>query len=185
MYTDAEIIMKLKKGDEVAIQFIVEHYSHKLLRVALGICGDVQVAEEVVQDALLLVCRRVHSFEERAALGTWLYRITVNQAKNRMRGAWIRKIVVWDEGKMNLLRAQETNEPEIVAIRCETQQEVLTSLLQLPVKYRDVLVLYYLEDMTIAHISQILEQPEGTIKSKLARGREKLRAIIESKEVSS
>ncbi|MCR3921988.1 MAG: sigma-70 family RNA polymerase sigma factor [Firmicutes bacterium] len=171
MLTETELIKKLKKGDEQAIGILLSRYSDRLLRIALGICGDRQVAEEVVQDTMLQACRKIHGFEEKAALSTWLYRITVNLAKNRLRNNWFGRVIPWEQEKMNTLVAPTAEQPEHEVIHDERRRQVLHDLQQLPAKYREVLVLYYLEDLSITQVSHILEQPEGTVKSKLSRGR--------------
>lgn len=179
MYSDEQQVMELKKGNELAVEALLAHYGNRLLRTAYGICGDLQVAEEVVQDTMLQVCRKIHGFESRATLATWMFRITINLAKNRVRGSWLHRLAVWDEGRMHAIPAPMKMQPETSALREEQRSEVLCCLQSLSVKYREVLVLYYLEEFSVQEISRILEQPEGTIRSKMSRGRtllkEKLR----------
>lgn len=179
MYSDEQQLMELKKGNELAVEELLERYGNRLLRTAYGICGDLQVAEEVVQDTMLQVCRNIHGFEARSTLATWMFRITINLAKNRVRGSWLQRLAAWDEGQVNAIPGPMKMQPETSALREEQRSEVLCCLQSLPVKYRDVLVLYYLEEFSVQEICRILEQPEGTIKSKMSRGRvllkEKLR----------
>ena len=154
MYIEAELIRELKKGSELAVAVLVERYSDQLLYVALGICGDMQKAEEVVQDTMLQACRKIDSFGQQAALSSWLYRITVNLAKNSLRKRWIRRLTPWEEQRLQLLA----------------------------VKYREVLALYYLQEFAVSEISAILGQPEGTVKSKLSRGRTKFKQLWAARE---
>lgn len=171
MFTDAELMNQLKRGNERAVEVLLERFGDRLLRTALGICGDLQIAEEVVQDAMLQVCQKIHGFEERSSLGTWMFRITVNMAKNRTRGNWLQRFALREGIRVEAVPAPEGNQPEVVVIREEQGRNVMDCLQELPAKYRDVLVLYYLEDFSVQEISRILEQPEGTVKSKMSRGR--------------
>jgi RNA polymerase sigma-70 factor (ECF subfamily) len=175
MTQDAQLVRELKKGSEQALEALISRYGNRLLRTAAGICGDTQIAEEVVQDTMLQVCRKIHAFEERSSLGTWMFRITVNLAKNRMRGSWLQRLTPWEDSRMAQLPAPAAEEPETQVIKQCKEQAVSRCLQSLPVKYRDVLVLYYVEDFSVAEISAILDEPEGTVKSKMSRGRNLLK----------
>lgn len=181
MYTEADIVVNLKKGDETAINFIIENYSDSLLRSAYGITGDLQVAEEVVQDTFLKVCRNINTFHGDSLLRTWVFRIMVNTAKNRMRGGWIRRVTPWGDCGENLLQASAGDSPEEMTIQRENRNEVVACLKLLSQKYREVLVLYYIEDLKVQEICDILNESQGTVKSKLSRGREKLRALLDER----
>src|SRR5690554_4520294 len=112
MLTEVELVRELKRGNESAVVVLVDRYSDKLLSVALGICGDQHLAEEVVQDTMLQACRKIDCFDQRAAFSTWLYRITVNGAKNSLRSNWIRRVTTWDFQKMKRLAAPAAEQPE-------------------------------------------------------------------------
>jgi len=181
MLTENEIIAGLKNGKDVALEAVLNIYGDRLLRAALAITGDLQSAEEVVQDTLLQVCRKVHSFQEQSTLQTWIFRIAVNLAKNKVRGNWFRRITPLKDNELNHLTNYRESSPEVQTVNRENREEVLRCLQRLPVKYREVLVLYYLEDLNIREICAVLEQPEGTVKSKLSRGRALLKAKMETK----
>lgn len=175
MDSEMQLIAELKTGSEAAVGLLLERYGNRLLRTAYGICGDLQAAEEVVQDTMLQVCRNIHGFEERSALGTWMFRICVNLAKNRMRGYWLQRLAFWGEDRLQEIPAPQSMQPETATLRDERNRQVLACLQSMPAKYRDVLVLYYLEDFSVQEIANILEQPEGTVKSKMSRGRTQLK----------
>ena len=77
---------RLRAGDPTALEPLMDRYASRVYRVANGICASSADAEEVVQDVFLTLFRKAASFEGRAALGTWLYRIAVNSSLNRRRG---------------------------------------------------------------------------------------------------
>lgn len=181
MLTETEIISGLKTGKDEAVEAVLNIFGDRLLRAALAITGDLQTAEEVVQDTLLQVCRKIHSLQEQSALQTWIFRIAVNLAKNRVRGGWFRRVTPLKERELNHLTDYRDSSPEVQTVNRESREEVLRSLQRLPVKYREVLVLYYLEDLNIREICEVLEQPEGTVKSKLSRGRALMKAKMETK----
>jgi len=181
MLTETEIISGLKTGKDEAVEAVLNIFGDRLLRAALAITGDLQTAEEVVQDTLLQVCRKIHSFQEQSALQTWIFRIAVNLAKNKVRGSWFRRVIPTKEKELNQLPDNRNSSPEVETVDRESREEVLRCLQSLPVKYREVLVLYYLEDLNIREICAVLEQPEGTVKSKLSRGRALIKTKMETK----
>jgi RNA polymerase sigma-70 factor (ECF subfamily) len=178
MHNQAEIIAGLKNGQEAAVAVVINLYGDCLLRTAMAITGDRQAAEEVVQDTFLQGCRKIKSFRAESSLQTWLLRITVNLARNRLRSGWLRRVTCLEAAEAGLIPASATAEPEARALSRERRQEVIYCLQKLPVKYREVLVLYYLEELSLKEMVQVLGQPEGTLKSKLSRGRALLKDEI-------
>ncbi len=84
--TELRLVEGLQAGDATALEALMERYSSRLYRLAYGITRSSRDAEEVLQDVFLTVFRKIGSFEGRATLGTWLYRVTTNAALNRRRG---------------------------------------------------------------------------------------------------
>lgn len=184
MENEKQLLEGITKGDAEAIETLVISFSDPLLRVTTAITGDVSLAEEVVQDVFLQVCDKIESFQGNATFKTWVYRIAVNTAKNRLRNRWARKVSCWNEISEKA-KGANTDSPEELVLRKENQKELLECLEILPVYYRSVLVLYYLEQLKITEIGQILKKPEGTIKSQLARGRKLLKDIMITKGVEA
>jgi RNA polymerase sigma-70 factor (ECF subfamily) len=184
MFNEALIIERLLKNEETAVSEIVNLYGDRMFRTAFAITGDIQTAEEVVQDTFLQVCRKIVSFRQQSTLQTWLYRITVNLAKNSLRNRWFKKVTTMGEEitQVPVTNSSETN-PEMAAIQEENRREVINCLQELSEKYRAVLVLFYLEELSIKEICEILKQPEGTIKSKLSRGKTLLKKELVKREV--
>lgn len=103
MHRESDIIAGLKKGNNEAVEALINCYGSRMHRISFGITGDLQLAEEVVQDSLLQVCRKIHTFKEESLLQTWIFRITVNMAKNRLRSGWIRRISATGDAALNEL----------------------------------------------------------------------------------
>jgi RNA polymerase sigma-70 factor (ECF subfamily) len=80
------VIQRLRAGDAQALEVLMESYAPRIYRLVHGILGNAADAEEVVQDVFLTLFRKIHTFEERAALGSWLYRVATNAALGRRRG---------------------------------------------------------------------------------------------------
>lgn len=179
---ESELIRGLENGEDDAIDTVVNLYADRLLRLALAITGDPQLAEEVVWDTFFTVCRKINTFRQEASFETWLFRIAVNLSKNKVRGGWFKRVVAWDDKKVRLIASGEQS-PEHLAIAREEERAISECLRLLPAMYKDVLVLYYLESFSVKEIAGILSEPEGTVKSKLSRGRAKLKEILERRGV--
>jgi len=183
MLNETELILRLLDGEESASRELVLYFGDRLLRAAYGITGDLQAAEEVVQDTFLKTCRRLSSFKGDSSLETWMFRIMINTARNRMRSSWIRRVTTIDQGQASCVPAPEGYNPEHELLQRERRQEVIRCLRELPLKYREVMVLYYLEDLSVEKISQVLGHPSGTVKSQLSRGRDRMKQLLEIREV--
>lgn len=181
MLIEADLLAGLKEKNEAAAQALIDGYGDRLFRTAVAVTGDRQAAEDVVQETLLQVCRRIETFRGDSALSTWMLRIAVNIARNKAASWWGRRVIFPADGRLAVWPADAALDPAAVLLRRETGREVLECLQRLPVRYREVLVLHYLEECSVAEISGILGIAEGTVKSALARGRAKLRERMEDK----
>lgn len=163
MVAEKLLIVNLKKGREDAYRQIVEEYGNRLLRTCYLILKDREEAEDVVQETFIKVFRNIDSFRENSGLYTWIYTIALNLSRDRLRK------------KKDML----TLEDERVGnndVECEVEKGIDRELLRKELfsinsLYREVLVLFYFEGLSIKEISNLLNEKEGTIKSKLSRGR--------------
>ena len=166
MVAERKLIDGLKMGREDSYRNLIEQHGSRLLQTCCLILKDRQEAEDVVQETFIRVFKGIHEFKGNSSIYTWLYRIAVNISRDRLRKT---------EDLLSLeeeLIVGDDLESQIVV---EIDREVLrTSLDRLSSIYREVLVLYYFKDFSIIEISEILGDSEGTIKSRLSRGRKLL-----------
>jgi len=97
-----KIIKGLKNMEDWAVEAVVELYGDRLTKSAYMVCSDRYLAEEAVQDAFLTLCRKIDSFREDSSLYSWLYRITINHARNKTRNRWEIKV-----GSATMARRQQ------------------------------------------------------------------------------
>lgn len=143
-------------------------YSDRILRLSFLIVGDLHLAEELTQEVFIKAFENAGNFRGESSPYTWLYRIALNLSRNALRRRRHLRFEPWEEGN-RLPVWQESLEDQ--ATRREAGRKIRGCISRLPLRYREVLVLYYYDDRKIADIAKVLEQPEGTIKSRLARGR--------------
>jgi RNA polymerase sigma-70 factor (ECF subfamily) len=184
---DVDLFERLRAGDAGALEPLMERFAGRVYRVANGICGSSPDAEEVVQDVFLTLFRKAGSFEGRAALGTWLYRIAVNTALNKRRGK--RNEVEQPledllptfkddghrQGHRSFLLADWSQMPDEMLLSREGREVVRAAVDRLPQHYRAILLLRDVEELSSEEVSEILGESVASVKSRLHRARMALR----------
>jgi RNA polymerase sigma-70 factor (ECF subfamily) len=173
-------IKEVLKGDQNAFAEIVELYQDKLYRVCFRMLGNKHEAEDIAQEAFVRAFINIHTFDTKRKFSTWLYRIGTNLCIDRIRKKkpdyYLDAEVAGAEG-LNMYSQIAASEelPEDQVMKMEMQDRVQYEISRLPDKYRAVIVLKYMEDLPLQEISEILEMPLGTVKTRIHRGREALR----------
>ena len=173
-------IKEVLKGDQNAFAEIVELYQDKLYRVCFRMLGNKHEAEDIAQEAFVRAFINIHTFDTKRKFSTWLYRIGTNLCIDRIRKKkpdyYLDAEVSGTEG-LNMYSQIAASEelPEDQVMKMEMQDRVQYEISRLPDKYRAVIVLKYMEDLPLQEISEILEMPLGTVKTRIHRGREALR----------
>lgn len=167
-----------KAGDSASFGECVRRHGPRMLGIARQMVGP-DLAEDVVQEAMVDAWRGLGSFAGRSSLETWLHRITVNRCLAELRK---RRPPVVEVEPMDLLARWEdpdySVDPETVAIR-SSQIEMLQSLLDmLPVGYRTALILHDGQGFTAAELAELTDIPLGTAKSNIRRGRMALVSLL-------
>ncbi len=181
-WPDAELVERIKRGDEVAFGALLERYQGKVYRLALSLTKRPEDAEEVLQDVFLTVHRKLPSFEGRSAFSTWLYRITVNAALMKLRGkgrddesleAYLPQFT--EDGRHARMVLDFTQGPEEALLRKEREQIIRAAIDALPPDYKVVLVLRDIEGLSNQEVTEILGAAVPAVKSRLHRARLALR----------
>ena len=185
--SEAQLIQRLRARDASALEVLMERHAGRLYRVAYGITRNDADAEEVVQDAFLALFRKIDSFEGRAALGSWLYRVTTNAALIKHRGKRAKLEVSLEEqlptyladghreGDRSFLLADWSETPEETLLNGEARKTLERALDRLPDHYRAVVVLREVEGLDNEEVAKILGESVPTVKSRLHRARMALR----------
>ena len=185
--TEAELVARLRHRDTGALEVLMQRHAARVYRVAFGITRNQADAEEVVQDVFLSLFEKIGAFEERAALGTWLYRVATNTALLRRRGKRLELEVSLEDhlpafkedghraGERSFLLADWSATAEDGLLSGETQALVRRAIDLLPPHYRAVVVLRDIEELSNEEIAQILSEPVSSVKSRLHRARMVLR----------
>ena len=187
---ELRLVERLQAGDATALEGLMERYSSRLYRLAFGITRNARDAEEVLQDVFLTVFRKIGSFEQRAKLGTWLYRVTTNTALNKRRGLAATVEVALDDllptylddghraGDRSFLLTDWSETPEEELLAGEGRAALDRALAMLPDGYRAVLVLRDVDGLSTEESADALGESVSSVKSRLHRARMALREVI-------
>ncbi len=178
--TEQELIRAAQRGSERAFEEIVQRYEKQVYHLALRMCGREEDAWEVYQEAFLSAWRGLGSFRGDAALSTWLYRLTSNAAIDYL----------WRQNRQRALEGTSLDDEEApepadtapspaqAAEQGELREQIQAGLMALSASQRQVLLLRELQGLTYEEISRALALDLGTVKSRIARGRENLRKFL-------
>jgi RNA polymerase sigma-70 factor (ECF subfamily) len=178
VYSDRELVLQLQEGSLDALGELYDRHQNMVYRTALAVTGDTAAAADLLQDVFL----RMHRFAERIdperPLEPWLYRTTTN-----LTYTWVKRHKRWFhplEDIVEWLSGGNKYSPAHITEKEEEWQDVRQAVSSLPVSQRMVVVLYYINDLSLQEMSEILEVPVGTIKSRLFYGRLALKRHLEA-----
>ncbi len=176
---DSRLIVQLQEGDLDALGSLYDKYKNVIYRTALAITHDLDVAQDILQDTFIRLYQSASRVDPERPIIPWLYRVTVNISYTYLRRRrWL--LVSLDEILQHVGTSKVT--PESQTVRREAREAVFSALTRLPPSQRVVVVLYYLNDLSLKDIAELLECPVGTVKSRLFYSRENLRKILEGDE---
>ncbi len=182
---EAALVSRCLAGDEQACTELVESHQRMVYQLAFHLLGDKEEALDLSQDVFLTVFRMLDRFRGQSALRTWIYRIVVNQARNRQRW-WRRRyqsaqvpldVHVSEHGELSSPR--DDCGPERLLRQKEQADRVWQALRDLPFDQRTALVLREIDGLSYEEIGYSLNVAVGTVKSRLARARQLLRAELQ------
>ncbi len=170
----AELLRRLRGGDALAAQELVQSYHSEVFRLALSILNEPAEAEDITQDVFVAALDAVDSYRGDSAFKTWLFSIAVNVCRRRWRQRKARERLMQVLQSVFLLANRNTPQPEEILIRRENRAELWKAVDRLGEKYQLPLILFYAQELSVAEIAQILDIPVGTVLSRLHTAREYL-----------
>jgi RNA polymerase sigma-70 factor, ECF subfamily len=182
---EAELLARLRAGDEAAYAQLVREQTPALLRVTSRLLRSDDEARDAVQDAFVAAFRALPRFRAESRLATWIYRIAINAALARLRARASADEVSLDEWLPRFVEdghAAEPSEPwpaDAGAERREVRERVRAAIDRLPETYRTVVLLRDIEELTTDEAAQALGISTGAVKVRLHRARQALRALLD------
>jgi len=189
---DRQLIRRLQSGDGEAVRELEDRYGHRIFQMALRHMKNREDAEEVAQDVLLKVYRKIDKFRGDAALSSWIYRITFNTAMSRLRTHRAERAADVERNRVLAQRNEDggassprhpadwSHMPDEELLRRQLRDAVANALPGLPEIYRVPVMLRDIEGLTTEEASTRLRVKDQTLKSRLHRGRVMLRRQLDA-----
>jgi RNA polymerase sigma-70 factor (ECF subfamily) len=186
---ESQFIERLKQGEAAAFELLVAERSGEIYGLLYRLTENAEEARDLTQETFLRAFQSIGRFRGDADLRTWIYRIAINQARNRRRW-WRRRRRdstvsldsldrLYGQPLHATLRAEQTSCPEQQTLAHERERVLSAALQRLSRAYRETVILRDIEGFSYEEIAKTLEIGVGTVKSRLSRGREELRRRLE------
>jgi RNA polymerase sigma-70 factor (ECF subfamily) len=183
--TDEKLMLRVGQGERAAFNEIVRRYTKRMINLAYQITGDRDLAEDLAQETFFRAYKSAERYTEIAKFSTWLYTIAINLCRNELRRRKFRPFSLEemaereDEGKLRVDIADESSKPDSDLERKEVTYHVRRAIASVPSKFRMALVLRDIQGLSYEEIGGILGLPEGTVKSRINRGRLRVKQVLE------
>ena len=159
--------------NDTKINWLMDNYGQQVIALAYTYVKQKEVAEDIAQEVFIKCYERLDTFRNESSYKTWIYRITINKCKDVLR-SWSFKHLIFTDF-IFYKKDNPKNSPELKSIEKEENELLSESVMSLPIKLREVIILFYYEDLSIEEISNLIECNENTIKTRLHRARIQLR----------
>jgi RNA polymerase sigma-70 factor (ECF subfamily) len=175
-------VRKVKDGGTLEdrdawLETIMDKYGERLTKLAYNYVKDWKLAEDIVQDVYITCYKNYEKIDEIISFKSWIFRLAINKSKDVLKSSAFRKVVM-NSSLFTLFTSKELS-PEKDLLKRSEEEFLSMCVLSLPVKYREVVTLYYYEECSIEEIKGMLGVNQNTIKTRLSRGRVKLKKMME------
>jgi RNA polymerase sigma factor (sigma-70 family) len=160
---------------EEKLKWLMKTYGNDVTRIAYTYLKQKELAEDVAQDVFIKCYEKMDTFRNESSYKTWLVRITVNRCKDVLRSWSFKNLFITDFFKPQ----QAVSSPIQEIFENEKNELISKQVIKLPVKYREVIILFYYQELSIEEISELLKLNSNTVKTRLHRGRLKLKESFE------
>ncbi|MFE8701607.1 sigma-70 family RNA polymerase sigma factor [Cytobacillus sp. FJAT-54145] len=157
---------------DIALEYLLQEYGDSVKKLAYTYVKDWSIAEDIAQEVYITSYKHWDQFRGECSYKTWLFKITVNKCKDTYKSKWFNVQGLLENISFKL-KSTASTEHEVL-LRSEAR-ELSEYVLQLPIKYREIIILFYYEELKIVEIQELTGLNPSTIKSRLYRGKEKLR----------
>ena len=157
----------------------MDEYGDRLTKLSYNYTKDWSLAEDIVQDVFITCFKQYENIDKIVSFKAWIFRITINKCKDVLKSSIFKKVVMNSNLLSYYTKISAELSPEKSIMKSTEEEFLSTCVLVLPIKYREVITLYYYEELSIEEISEILKINRNTIKTRLNRARMKLKAMME------
>jgi len=173
------LVVAFQNGSESAFEEIVNRYKIRLMRLAQSVVHNEEDAWDILQEALVKVYKNLKKFKGTSKLYTWLYRVVMNHAIDKVRRRPKVIITSTEDLLHEMSDKSQDSRPDKKALNKELREQIFSAVNSLPEKHKKVVLLREVEDLSYKEIAEVLNCSEGTVMSRLYYAREKLRELLE------
>lgn len=167
-----DVVKDPGSDQEQILTEMVMAYQSMLLRMCYVYLRDLEAAKDAVQETFLKAYQHLHSFRGECSQKTWLIQIAINTCKSMRRSAWFRH---------NDRRVTPEDIPQRIILPENNDGEIMAQIMELPPNLKEVIMLYYWQDMTVSDIAQLLSVAQSTVSRRLDRARQELRCMLDGR----
>jgi len=180
---DLKIIESCLLGNTQMFSRLIDNYKNMVYNLAYRMCNNPQEAEDISQESFLHTYQSLARFNPSYKFSTWLYQITLNIIRDRFKKKELNYVsldtpIETDDSEYYHQPVDLSNNPEQIIFQKENLRIIQQAIYSLPLKFREVIVLRHLQDLSYIEIANILKLPQGTVKVRLYRAREQLKKIL-------
>jgi RNA polymerase sigma-70 factor (ECF subfamily) len=177
---DVDLVARHREGDIQAFDEVYGRFGEMVYNLSLRLAGNREEAADLTQEVFLRIYRHLGSFGGRSTLKTWVFRIAINHCRDRLsRHHPVMQSIDGDPEEGGATLADPGRGPEELAVAADEGRRVMGGLSRLPAVFREAVVLRDLEGLSYEEIAEVLGVRVGTVRSRIARGREHLRLLLE------
>ncbi|WP_153730736.1 sigma-70 family RNA polymerase sigma factor [Sporosarcina obsidiansis] len=162
---------------EALLSELMDQYGQEILQLVYSYVHNIAIAEDLTQDIFVKCYTSLHTYKGKSTLRTWLWRISINHCKDYLK-SWYNKKVIVSETESAFMGVQHISVEQTV-IQNEEDDRLSSAVLNLPINYREVIYLFYFQEMPIKEIAIVIEVKENTVKTRLRRAKELLKIGLE------
>ncbi|MGV3488122.1 MAG: sigma-70 family RNA polymerase sigma factor, partial [Tuberibacillus sp.] len=156
---------------------VMDLYGDAIMKLAYHYLKDWGRAEDIVQDVFLSAYKNIGYFKGECSEKTWLYRIAVNRCKDVLKSSGFRRVIL---SKLDFFQVKSADKtPDLSVLQKDTNYKLIKCVFDLPPKYREVILLFYYDELTLQEIGEVLEMKIDTVKTRLRRARSLLKTAME------
>lgn len=181
---DLDLAVRHRYGDPKAFEQVYQQYSKMVYNLAFRMAGTSEKAEDFTQEIFIRIYRHLGRFNGRSTLKTWVYRVAINHCRSKLsrKRFFFQPLAEEQEEEQGVQLVDGNRGPEDLVLANDIEMRVRQGLRQVKQVFREAVVLRDLEGLPYDEIADILKVRIGTVRSRIARGREQLRVILEPSE---
>ena len=183
-YSELSYIDKLNsfkaEKKETLITQLMNDYAQDIIWLIYSYVKDKDIAEDLTQEVFIKAFKKLDGFQGKSSIKTWLYKISINCSKDYLKSAYIKRVI-----PTSIFRTfvnHTTPSTETVYMKYNESAFITKTVLKLPLKYREVIMLHYFEELSISEIEKMIHVNANTIKTRLRKAKQLLKEALENEE---